>query len=139
MARDSEPSVRPARRHHLRDAHLHVLAVVIFGLLAWSGLDGLDREVAGLAVPSLVVGLAGAVRAVLAVTGILPPLRRPAARQAVRGILVLIAVVALAAGFALAPSGMDRGFVIAVDAVLAGALAGYAFLGEPRRALAGTR
>ncbi|MET7970118.1 hypothetical protein [Micromonospora sp. NPDC005305] len=135
MTRDSEPAVR---RQHLRDTPLHVLAVVIFGLLAWSGLTGLDREVAGLAVPALIVGLAGAVRAVLAVTGILPA-TRPAARQAVRGILLLIAVVALATGYVLAPTGMDRGFVIAVDAVLAGALAAYAFLGEPRRAVAGTR
>lgn len=135
MTRDSEPAVR---RQHLRDTPLHVLAVVIFGLLAWSGLAGLDREVAGLAVPSLILGLAGAARAVLAVTGILPA-TGPAARQAVRGILLLIAVVALAAGYALAPTGMDRGFVIAVDAVLAGALAAYAFLGEPRRARAGTR
>ncbi|KAB1914096.1 hypothetical protein [Micromonospora sp. AMSO31t] len=136
MRRDGEPAVR---RHRARDVPLHVLAVVIFGLLAWSGLDGLDREVAGLALPSLLVGLAGAARAVLAVAGIPPPATRPAARWAVRGSLVLIAVVALATGFALAPSGMDRGFVIAVDAVLAGALAAYAFLGEPRRAVAGTR
>ncbi|WNM39736.1 hypothetical protein RMN56_32340 [Micromonospora halotolerans] len=135
MTRDSEPA---ARRRLLGDTPLHVLAVVVFGLLAWSGLAGLDREVAGLAVPSLIVGLAGAVRAVLAVAGFRPPATRPAARRAVRVILVLIAVVALATGFALAPGGMDRGFVIAVDAVLAGALAAYAFLGEPRPAVVGT-
>ncbi|MEU4480584.1 hypothetical protein AB0F68_21385 [Micromonospora sp. NPDC023966] len=131
MARGSERSASRAEPRHLRDVHLHVLAVVIFGLLAWFGIDGLDRGVAGLAVPWLIVGLAGAVRAILAVTGTLP------ARQVARGIMVLVAVGALTTGYALAPTGMDRGFVIAVDAVLAGALAAYAFLGEPR-AVAGT-
>ncbi|MGY0004260.1 hypothetical protein [Micromonospora sp. I033] len=134
MARDSERPARPAGPHRLHDVRLHLLAVVIFGLLAWSGIDGLDREVAGLAVPSLIVGSAGVVRAILAVAGILP-----AIRPAVRACLVLAAVVALTTGYVLAPSGMDRGFVIAVDAVLAGALAAYAFLGEPPRAVAGIR
>jgi hypothetical protein len=129
---------RALRRRLPGDAPLHVLAVVVFGLLAWSGLAGLDREVAGLAVPSLIVGLAGAVRAVLAVAGFRPPATRPAARHAARGTLVVTAVGALAVGLALAPGGMDRGFVVAVDGVLAGALAAYAFLGEPRRAVART-
>ncbi|MEV4490165.1 hypothetical protein AB0K04_08620 [Micromonospora coxensis] len=48
--------------------------------------------------------------------------------------MVLAAVIALVTGTALAPDGMDRGFVISVDAVLAGALASYALLaGEQHR------
>ncbi|MEU4371585.1 hypothetical protein [Micromonospora chersina] len=119
----------------VRDVPLHVLAVVLFGLLAWSGVVGLAQDVPALAVPSLIVGVAGAVRALATVTGLLPAGRT--ARRVARGATVLAAVAALAAGLVLAPQGADRGFVVAVSAVLAAALAAYAVLGEPVRHPAG--
>ncbi|TDC84543.1 hypothetical protein E1193_05280 [Micromonospora sp. KC606] len=122
-----------------RDLYLHVLAVVIFGLLTWSGVAGLGRGVAALAVPWLIIGAVGAIRALLAVTGLLSPQTPWAVRRSARGVMLLAAVVALMVGLVLAPTGMDRNFVIAVDAVLAAALGAYAFLGEsPSRSVAGT-
>ncbi|MFI2651474.1 hypothetical protein [Micromonospora fulviviridis] len=105
--------------------------------LAWSGAAGLDQDVPALAVPSLNVGVAGAVRALSTVTGLLPTATGGAARRVARGATLLAAVAALATGLVLAPDGMDRGFVVAVSAVLAAALAAYAVLGDPaRRAVA---
>ncbi|MGW4157433.1 hypothetical protein ACWEDF_30235 [Micromonospora chersina] len=115
----------------VRGVPLHVLAVVVFGLLAWSGVVGLAHDVRALAVPSLIVGVAGAVRALSTVTGLLPA--GGAARRVAGGVTLLAAVAALATGLVLAPHGTDRGFVIAVSAVLAAALAAYAVLGEPVR------
>ncbi|MFG3303156.1 hypothetical protein [Micromonospora chersina] len=137
MAEHGDPPVRREGSRLVRDVPLHVLAVVIFGLLAWSGVRGLAQDVPALAVPSLIVGVAGAVRALSAVTGLLPATVGGAARQVARGATLLSAVVALATGLVLAPDGADRGFVIAVSAVLAAALAAYAVLGEPGRRAAG--
>ncbi|MFG1661205.1 hypothetical protein ACGFIY_32180 [Micromonospora chersina] len=119
----------------VRDVPLHILAVVIFGLLTWSGVVGLAQGVPALAVPSLIVGVAGAVRALSILTGLLPT--GGAARRVVGGATLLAAVAALATGLVLAPHGTDRGFVIAVSAVLAAALAAYGILGEPVRRAAG--
>jgi hypothetical protein len=131
MGENREPSARSARPRLVRDVPWHVLALVIFGLLGWSGVVGLDQGVPALAVPSLIVGGAGAVRAFLAVTGILPIATDPVTRRMVRAASVSAAAIALGTGFVLAPDGMDRGFVLGVNAVLAGALAAYAFLAEP--------
>lgn len=119
----------------VRGVSLHVLAGVVFGLLAWSGVVGLAQDVPALAVPSLIVGVAGAVRALSTVTGLLPA--GGPARRVAGGVTLLAAVAALATGLVLAPHGTDRGFVIAVSAVLAAALAAYAVLGEPVRRPAG--
>lgn len=135
MAEHGDPPVRRNGSRVLRDVPLHVLAVVIFGLLAWSGVVGLAQDVPALAVPSLIVGVAGAVRALSTVTGLLPA--GGAARRVAKGATLLAAVAALAAGIVLAPDGTDRGFVIAVSAVLAAALAAYAVLGEPVRRAVG--
>ncbi|MCP3787997.1 hypothetical protein NLX85_32025 [Micromonospora sp. A3M-1-15] len=137
MAERGDPPVRRESSRLVRDVPLHVLAVVIFGLLAWSGVVGLAQDVPALAVPSLIVGVAGAVRALSAVTGLLPAAAGRAARRVARGATLLSAVAALATGLVLAPDGADRGFVIAVSAVLAAALAAYAVLGEPARRAAG--
>ncbi|MEU4715666.1 hypothetical protein AB0F73_18675 [Micromonospora purpureochromogenes] len=136
MADGNDPAVNRRRRVG-RNALPHLLAMVIFGLLAWSGGSMLRQGVDGLAVPSLMIGAVGAVGALLMAAG--RPSRRadpsgPDPHQLVRVAMVLVAVTALVTGTALAPDGMDRGFVISVDAVLAGALASYALLaGEQRR------
>ncbi|MEU9743558.1 hypothetical protein AB0E12_30690 [Micromonospora chersina] len=136
MAEHGDPPVRRDVSRRVRDVPPHLLAVVIFGLLAWSGVVGLAQDVPALAVPSLIVGVAGAVRALSAVTGLLPT--GGAARRVAGGATLLAAVAALATGLVLAPDGTDRGFAIAVSAVLAAALAAYAVLGEPVRRAAGT-
>ncbi|MFI6332797.1 hypothetical protein ACIBBG_31385 [Micromonospora chersina] len=133
MAEHGDPSREGSRS--VRGVPLHALAVVVFGLLAWSGVVGLAQDVPALAVPSLIVGVAGAVRALSIVTGLLPT--GGTARRVAGGVTLLAAVAALAAGLVLAPHGTDRGFVIAVSAVLAAALAAYAVLGEPVRRPAG--
>ncbi|SCL53353.1 hypothetical protein [Micromonospora chersina] len=130
MAEHSDPS-----REGSRDVRLHVLAVVIFGLLAWSGVVGLAQDAPALAVPSLIVGVAGAVRALSTVTGLLPA--GGIARGVAGGATLLAAIAALTTGLVLAPDGTDRGFVLAVSAVLAAALAAYAVLGGPVRRPAG--
>ncbi|MGK5442710.1 hypothetical protein ACSNN7_12970 [Micromonospora sp. URMC 105] len=133
MADRDDPTTNRPRHRVDRTAVPHLLAMVIFGLLAWSGAGMLRQGVDGLAVPSLMIGAAGAAGALLTVTGGASrhPGRRP--HRLVRGAMVLVAVAAVLTGAALAPSGMDRGFVISVDAVLAGALASYALLGSERR------
>ncbi|WP_088974513.1 hypothetical protein [Micromonospora coxensis] len=123
------------RRRLGRSALPHLLAMVIFGLLAWSGGSTLRQGVDGLAAPSLMIGAAGAVGALLMVASPSGPADRsgPDPHRLVRLAMVLAAVIALATGTALAPDGMDRGFVISVDAVLAGALASYALLAGGQR------
>lgn len=138
MAERSDPSVRRERPRLVRDVPLHVLAVAVFGLLTWSGVVGLAQGVPALAVPSVIVGAVGAVRALVTVTGFAPSVTGRVARRVARGVTLLAAGAALATGLVLAPDGMDHGFVIAVDAVLAAALAAYAFLGEPARRAAGS-
>ncbi|MBM0257504.1 hypothetical protein [Micromonospora sp. 4G55] len=141
MADGNDPAVNRTRRVG-RGALPHLLAMVIFGLLAWSGGSMLRQGVDGLAVPSLMIGAAGAVGALLMMA------RRPSRHadesgpdlhQLVRVAMVLVALTALVTGTALAPDGMDRGFVISVDAVLAGALASYALLAGEQRVRPGCR
>lgn len=132
MADRDDPGMHRPRYRVDRSAVPHLLAMVIFALLAWSGAGMLRQGVDGLAVPSLMIGAAGAAGALLTVTG--TPSRHPGPRshRLVRGAMVLVAVAALVTGAALAPSGIDRGFVISVDAVLSGALASYALLAGER-------
>ncbi|MEH1014848.1 hypothetical protein V6U90_17265 [Micromonospora sp. CPCC 206060] len=125
---------------------LHALAVLVFGLLAWSGANAWGREVDGLAVPSLITGSAGSLGALVIVAVLLsrrrhgagPTVGAPAAgpgvhvQAATRVSMGVAAVVALVMGVALAPSGTDRGFVISVAVFLSGALALFALLaGDP--------
>ncbi len=57
------------QRRLRRSATLHGIAVVVFGLLAWSGARSAAQGLYGLAVPSIVAGIAGGVgAAVIAVT-----------------------------------------------------------------------
>ncbi|MDG4810459.1 hypothetical protein O7634_27210 [Micromonospora sp. WMMD1120] len=109
------------------------LLVVAFGLLAYVGGTTLDGPSPGFALTWAIVGVGGA----LGTSAVLLAARRRSRRleDAARLLMGLAALVALMVGVASAPSGVDRGFVIAVTGVLAGALAFYAVLaGELRRA-----
>ncbi|MEV4641853.1 hypothetical protein AB0J80_31360 [Actinoplanes sp. NPDC049548] len=118
-----------------RGVALHGLAAAVFTLLALSGVGELTGQARGLAVPSVITGAAGALGA-LALTWLL--LRQQAgvrAQRAVRLSMAVAAVAAMGAGVVFAPDGLDRGFVISVSAVLAGALALFALLcGSPQPA-----
>jgi hypothetical protein len=142
------------QRRLRRSAAQHGIAVVVFAMLALSGVGAAGPGLYGLAVPFIVTGVAGAAgAAVIAVAvwrlqreeaGVLAgPGIRPggdagngAAQWTVRLAMVAAAVVALIAGVMLAPRGMDRGFVISVAAGLAVVLALFSlFAGDrPRTA-----
>jgi peptidoglycan/LPS O-acetylase OafA/YrhL len=119
-------SGRGARPHN-------ALLVVAFGLLAYAGVTALDGPSPGFGLSWSIVGGAGA----LGASAIMLAARRRSRRleDAARLSMALAALAALAVGVGSAPSGVDRGFVIAVTGVLAAALALYALLaGDQRRA-----
>jgi hypothetical protein len=142
MSGEGSASVEVQRRRLSRSALWHAVAVAIFGLLAWSGTDGIRQGVDGLAVPFLILGVAGSLGSLVIVVTVMrwraglarPAAAAPSGRAAVlaqgvaRWSMAAAAVVAVGVGVALAPTGMDRGFVISVDVVLAGALALFALL-----------
>ena len=124
---------------------MHGLAVAVFALLGLSGAGVLATDALGLALPTVITGAGGSLGA-LVLTWLI--LRRRAGvavpqavrvQQATRLSMALAALVAAAAGVAFAPDGVDRGFVITVSAVLAGALALFALLaGESPHRLGAT-
>jgi hypothetical protein len=151
------------QRRLRRSAAQHGIAVVVFAMLALSGIGAAAPGLYGLAVPFIVTGVAGAGgAAVIAVAvwrlqrqeagaevldgaGVHPGSvpggaaatgRNEATQRTVRLAMAAAAVVALIAGVMPAPRGMDRGFVISVAAGLAVALALFAlFAGDrPRTA-----
>ncbi|BCJ48124.1 hypothetical protein GCM10010168_24840 [Actinoplanes ianthinogenes] len=103
---------------------MRLLAVVLFLLLAVTGVTALGRGVDGVAVPMVVAGLAGAAVAVVSRT---PRWVRPAQSGAVGAAVILVV-----AGALLAPSGAERGFVIGVDLLVGGLLVAFALLALPR-------
>ncbi len=113
---------------------LHGLMVVAFGMLALSGAGAAAQGLYGLALPFIVTGLAGGAGAALLMTTVVP-------QRTIRLGMAAGAVVALVAGIALAPEGLDRGFVIGVAALLAVVLAFFALTagGRPRRTADGGR
>jgi hypothetical protein len=136
------------QRRVRRSVAQHGIAVVVFAMLALSGVGVAGPGRYGMAVPFIVTGVAGATgAAVIAVAvwrlqreeaGVRPGggTTNEAAQRTVRLAMAAAAVVALIAGWMLAPQGMDRGFVISVAAGLAVALALFSlFAGDrPRNA-----
>lgn len=124
------------QRRLRRSVVLHGVAVVVFAMLALSGAATAAPGLYGLAVPSIVTGTAGAVGAALIAVSVWRAQRGDAAatgrQRTVRLAMAAAAVVAMIAGVVLAPSGIDRGFVITVAGVLAGALALFALLSGDR-------
>ena len=142
------------RRRLRRSVAQHGIAVVVFAMLALSGIGTAGPGLYGLAVPFIVTGVAGAAGATVIAVAVWRLQRgetnvsagggvRPSggtangtAQRTVRLAMAAAAVVALIAGVLLAPRGMDRGFVISVAAGLAVALALFSlFAGDrPRTA-----
>ncbi|MEU4379989.1 hypothetical protein [Micromonospora echinofusca] len=132
------------RRRLTRVILVHVALSVGFALLAAGGVSSSAGRAGAFAVPWLVIGVAGALGALLiaAAAWQLRAGRSSGSRWAVRWEasarlgMALAAAVALAVGVAVAPAGSERGFVIGVDAALAGALALFALAaGDVRRAV----
>ncbi|MGN9767161.1 hypothetical protein ACTMS2_18600 [Micromonospora sp. SD12] len=136
------------RRRLSRVILVHVGLSVGFALLAAGGVSSPAGRAGAFAVPWLVIGAAGALGASLIAAAAwrlragLAAGRSSGSRWAVRWEasarlgMALAAAVALAAGVAVAPAGSERGFVIGVDAALAGALALFALAaGDVRRAV----
>ena len=115
----------------LRSVALHGAAVVVFGLLALSGAGAAAVGLWGLAVPFIVTGLAGATGAAVITMNVWRG-QSEAPQRTARRAMAATAVVVLIAGLVLAPGGVDRGFVIAVAALLATALALFALLSGDR-------
>src|SRR5690349_20476751 len=131
-----------------RSVALHGIAVVVFAMLAWSGVGFAAPGLYGMAVPFIVAGVAGGVgAAVIAVTvwrlqleeavadvrdGAAATKRGEATQRTAGLAMAAAAVVVLIAGVMLAPQGMDRGFVISVATGLAAALASFALLAGDR-------
>jgi len=128
--------VRTERLRLGRSAGMHVLAAVVFGLLAWSGVAMLGPHSNGMAVPFLIAGAAGCVGSVVIAASVRrqrATLRNGSgAQRAARLGMAAAAVAAMVAGFVLAPAGMDRGFVIGVALFHALLLAAYALLSGDR-------
>jgi hypothetical protein len=132
------------RRRLRRSVALHGFAVVVFAMLALSGAAAAAPGLYGMAVPFIVTGIAGAMgAAVIAVSvwraqrgeagaGVRDAKRSEAPQRTTRLAMAAAAAVVLIAGVMLAPQGMDRGFVISVAALLAGALALFALLAGDR-------
>lgn len=102
----------------------HGFAVLVFLLMIGSGVDLLAHRAAGLGAPFLIAGVAGVAGSLAVMLG------HP---RAARIGMLAGAAAAAGAGWALAPGGMDRGFVIAAGAVAGGALAVFALLATPKR------
>jgi hypothetical protein len=135
-----------------RSAALHAFAVVVFAMLALMGGTAAAAGLLDLAVPAVVTGLAGAVGAALITRAVwrqqdeqytesdlVDDVAAGAPQRTARLAMAGAAVVALIAGVLLAPTGVERDFVIWVAALLAGALALFALLAgdRPRPARAG--
>ncbi|MEV0881511.1 hypothetical protein AB0I85_27190 [Micromonospora echinofusca] len=135
------------RRRLSRVILVHVGLSAGFALLAVGGVSSSAGRAGAFAVPWLVIGVAGALGALLIAAAWrlragLTTVRSSGGRWAVRWEasarlgMALAAAVALAVGVAVAPAGSERGFVIGVDAALAGALALFALAaGDVRRAV----
>lgn len=131
-----------AGRHRLhRSAALHGLAVVIFGLMTWRGIDVVALGAEAIGVPMLITGTAGTVGALVIVWSLLrrrhaaADARSPRWIRAQHGARIGMAVAALATvtvGVALAPTGWERGFVISVNTITGILLAIFALLAGER-------
>ena len=118
---------------------LHAFAVVVFGMMAYTGVWSVATEAGHLAVPWLIGGVGGTLGALGFL--IIAYLRHGISRddadtrmshwvaRAVRSLRIFVIAVAAAVGVTgvmLAPTGMDRGFAITVDVGLAIVLALFA-------------
>lgn len=113
----------------------HVFGLAVFGMVAYSGVWSVATEVGSLAVPWLMAGVGGTLGALGLL--IIAYLRRdnadahvsdrvtPAVRS-MRIFMVAVAALVAVTGVMLAPTGMDRGFAIAINIGLAVALALFA-------------
>jgi len=114
---------------------MHGLFAAVFTLMALSSVGELTGQARGLAVPSVIIGTAGALGALALAWLILRQRAAGKAQRAVRLAMAAAAVTAAGAGVAFAPSGLDRGFVITVSAILAVVLALFALVaGSPQPA-----
>ncbi|MEV0606866.1 hypothetical protein AB0I61_10905 [Polymorphospora rubra] len=144
------------RRRLLRVAPPHLLAVVIFGLVAAAGGNGITAGVTGIGLPWLIAGLGGVVGSLtILVTALLvshPPASgaavptgsansaAPAVPVTIARYLMLVAALAAAvAGIMSAPAAThpDRPLVITVTVGLGVALALFALLADGRIRRAG--
>jgi len=127
------------RRRLRRSVALHCIAVAVFAMLAFAG-SGIAVGAPAVAAPFIVVGLAGAVGAGLIAVSVWRTQSQEAAaikpsgppQRTIRLAMAAAAVLALFTGVALAPQGVDRGFVIGVAAFLAALLALFALLAGDR-------
>ena len=143
MARTQDVPAGADRRRLHRSAALHGLAVVIFGLMTWRGIDVVVLGSEAMGVPMLITGAAGTTGALVIVWSLLRR-RNPAADARTPGRLgaqgaarIGMAVAALATvvvGVALAPAGWERGFVISVNTITGALLAVFALLAGERAA-----
>jgi hypothetical protein len=136
------PAGANRRRLH-RSAALHGVAVAIFGLMAWRGVDLLSLGAHALGLPMLIAGAAGATGALVIMWSVLRrrdptadpgPQGRADAQRAARIGMAVAAAATVAVGVALAPAGWERGFVIAVNALTGGLLGLFALLAGERAA-----
>lgn len=143
MALAHDQSSRADQGRLYRSVALHGAAVVIFGLLAWSGVEGVAVGIHALGVPMLIAGVGGAVGALVILWSVLrrsdrlkvPYLStRAGAQRAARIGVAAAAVATVTAGVALAPAGHERGFVIWMNVVIGGLLAVFALLAGERTA-----
>ncbi|RLP86742.1 hypothetical protein EAD89_20860 [Micromonospora sp. BL4] len=118
------------------------LLAVAFALLAYFGVTAPEHPAQGFGLSWSIIGTAGAVGVLASMlaarrwsrTGV--PARQRAALRVEAGarlLMALAAPAALAVGVASAPDGAERGFVVAVTAVLAGSLALYALVADDLR------
>ncbi|MGW4499758.1 hypothetical protein ACWENR_14255 [Micromonospora sp. NPDC004336] len=142
----STPTTEPSRlRGRLtRVILVHGLLAAAFALLAAMGATSAARGARAFGLPWLIVGGAGALGALLVVVvawrlrdGPPPaaPRRWPVRWEtSARLAMALAALAAATVGYAVAPAGSERGFVLGVNWTLAGALALFALAaGDVRR------
>ncbi|GLW30418.1 hypothetical protein [Actinoplanes regularis] len=103
---------------------MHIAAIVLFGLLAATGVSGLAHGVDSLAVPMILAGLAGVA---VASAARLKRWVRPAQSTAIAAALLLVA-----AGALLAPAGTERAMVIGTDILIGALLVAFALLAPAR-------
>jgi hypothetical protein len=108
----------------------YALAVLIFGLLAASGLDMFRNQVPALAAPFLLAGVAGVAGTVVTAVAVhwRPNVRVQRAAQAG---MAVAAVAVAGVGVAVAPADAERSFAITVAALLAFLLAVFALVAAP--------
>ena len=141
LVHDQPPRADRGRLH--RSVALHSAAVVIFGLMAWRGADGVTFGVHALGVPMLIAGAGGAAGALVILWSVLRrrgrlmglhPATRAGEQAAARIGMAVAAAATVTAGVALAPAGSEREFVIWVSVVIGGSLALFALLAGERMA-----